>query len=113
MNQINNFEELLEKNGTKVIKFYLHISQEEQQQRLKERMENVEKNWKYNAQDSEESKLWDSYMKAYDDAITKCGEQVPWHIIPADQNWYKEFLIADFIVSYLKSLKLSYPKLKI
>ncbi|MEI6312153.1 MAG: PPK2 family polyphosphate kinase [Bacteroidota bacterium] len=112
MIQINNFEEMLEFNGTKVLKFYLHISQEEQQHRLTERMNTPEKNWKYNAQDFEESKFWSAYMKAYEDAIDTCSPKIPWHIIPADHNWYKEYLIASEVVNYLKSLKMSYPTIK-
>ncbi len=111
MQQINHFEEMLEQNGTKVMKFYLHISHEEQLERLTERMNTPEKNWKYNAQDLEESKLWDAYMKAYEEAIDKCSAKIPWQIIPADQNWYKEFLIASEVVKYLKSLKMSYTSL--
>lgn len=112
MKQINNFEEMLEENGTKILKFYLHISQEEQHERLKERMENPEKMWKYNAQDWEESKLWSKYMEAYEDAIETCSPKISWNIIPADQNWYKEYLVADKVLSTLQSLKMKYPPLK-
>lgn len=112
MKQINNFEEMLEKNGTAILKFYLHISHEEQLERLQERKELPEKNWKYNPQDLEESKLWDAYMDCYEDALNNCSADIPWEIIPADQNWYKEYLVASKVVGFLKSLKMSYPKLK-
>lgn len=109
--QINNFEQMLEENGSKILKFYLHISHEEQLERLNERMKLPEKNWKFNPQDFEESKLWDKYMLAYEDALNNCN-QIPWNIIPADQNWYKEYLVASTVVDYLKSLKMTYPKIK-
>jgi PPK2 family polyphosphate:nucleotide phosphotransferase len=109
---INDFEELLAlHNGTQIFKFYLHISPDEQQERLKERIEDPTKNWKYNAKDQEESKLWDQYMQMYEDVFVHCNA-VPWHIIPADQNWYKEYLIAKTIVEGLLALNLQYPSLK-
>lgn len=108
---INAFEQLLEENGTRVLKFYLHVSQEEQIERLKERLSDRKKMWKYNANDLEESKLWKDYMEAYQLAFDHCSGEVPWHIIPADKNWYKEYLIAQVIHDTLKSLNLEYPTL--
>lgn len=112
MNAINAFESLLaEHNNTIVLKFYLHISPEEQQERLKERIEIPEKSWKFNPKDFEEAKLWDKYMNMYEHAFENCDE-VPWHIIPSDQNWYKEYLIAKHLRDALKKLNLKYPELK-
>jgi PPK2 family polyphosphate:nucleotide phosphotransferase len=111
MKAINDFESLLENNATHILKFYLHISPEEQQQRLKERTENPKKEWKYNAGDEVESKLWDKYMKAYESVFEHCNE-VPWIITPADQNWYKEYIIADTLLKTLKGLKMKYPVIK-
>jgi PPK2 family polyphosphate:nucleotide phosphotransferase len=109
---INQFEHMLkENNNTTILKFYLHISHEEQVSRLKERMEIQEKMWKYNANDLKESELWDTYMTYYQDCFTHCN-QTPWHIIPADQNWYKNYLIAEKVVSTLKSFKMKFPGLK-
>ena len=109
---INEFERLLqEQNNTTVLKFYLHVSPEEQQERLKERIEDPEKGWKYNANDFEEAKLWDKYMKMYEDVFATCNEPV-WTIVPADQNWYKEFVIARTLLTTLEGLKLKYPALK-
>lgn len=110
---INHFEELLAlHNSTHIFKFYLHISREEQQKRFKERMEEETKKYKYNENDFKESEHWDEYMKAYEDVFANCNI-VPWKIIPADQNWYKEYLIAKAIVDQLRTLHLKYPQLKL
>ncbi|MBI2284899.1 MAG: deoxynucleoside kinase [Bacteroidetes bacterium] len=112
MKAINDFEELLVKhNHTHILKFYLHISPEEQQQRLQERIRDPKKQWKYNERDFEEAKLWDLYMKVYQDCFTHCNK-IPWHIIPSDQNWYKEYLVAKALHDLLSSLKMQYPGLK-
>lgn len=112
MKAINDFEEMLEThNHTQILKFYLHISPEEQNKRLLERLEDKTKQWKYNEQDLEEAKLWDQYMRVYEDCINKCNKR-PWQIIPSDQNWYKEYLVANALVSTLKNLKMRFPGLK-
>lgn len=109
---INAFEKLLADSGTAVLKFYLHISRQEQLQRLEERISDLTKNWKYNPNDIKESERWDEYMAAYEDAFKHCSPDIPWNIIPADQNWYKEHLIAKKIVETLESFKMKYPGLK-
>ncbi|MEO5996956.1 MAG: PPK2 family polyphosphate kinase [Chitinophagaceae bacterium] len=111
MKAINNFESLLEDNDTHILKFYLHISLEEQQERLNERIKNPSKQWKYNENDFKESKLWDIYMKMYEDCFEECNK-VPWKIVPADQNWYKEFLIASTLRETLKGFDMQYPGIK-
>ena len=112
MNAINDFERLLtEHNDTHILKFYLHVSQKEQLKRLEERIEDPKKMWKYNADDFKESKLWDKYMKCYEDAFEHCNE-VPWHIIPADHNWYKSYLVAKTIHETLKGLRMKFPGMK-
>jgi PPK2 family polyphosphate:nucleotide phosphotransferase len=111
MQDINNFEKLLIENDTHVLKFYLNVSHEKQLIRLQERLSVPEKMWKYNQDDFTESKLWDEYMKAYNDAITECNN-VPWYIIPSDQNWYKSFLVAKTIKKTLEGLKMKFPGLK-
>ncbi len=109
---INNFERLLaQENGTHILKFYLHVSHEEQHERLAERLEMPHKMWKYNPADMKESQHWDKYMEAYEDAINHCGPEIPWHIIPADKNWYKEYLVAKTIVDLLESLDMKFPAL--
>jgi PPK2 family polyphosphate:nucleotide phosphotransferase len=112
MDAINDFERLLTNhNDTHILKFYLHISPEEQTARLEERIKNPAKQWKYNQDDFKEAKFWDDYMEAYEDCFEHCKE-VPWTIVPADQNWYKEYLIATTVRDTLKSLKMQYPGLK-
>jgi len=112
MKAINDFEHLLEvHNNTHILKFYLHISPEEQKERLMERMKDPGKMWKYNEKDFEEAKLWDSYMKMYEDCFENC-DKIPWTIVPADQNWYKEYVIASAVYSLLKDLDMKYPGLK-
>jgi PPK2 family polyphosphate:nucleotide phosphotransferase len=112
MKAINEWEKLLsEHNNTRILKFYLHISAEEQQQRLEERMKDPAKMWKYNANDFEEAKLWDIYMQMYEECFENCNV-IPWRIVPSDQNWYKEYVIALTLRDTLKGLKMQYPGLK-
>lgn len=112
MKAINDFEQLLEEhNNTHILKFYLHVSPEEQQMRLQERISDPTKQWKYNEKDFEEAKLWDDYMAAYEDCFEHCND-VPWTIVPADQNWYKEHVIAHTLLKTLEKLDMRYPGLK-
>ncbi len=108
---INNFERLLTDAGVVVLKFYLHISNDEQLVRLNERMSDKAKMWKYNEDDLKEREFWEQYMNAYESAFENCSV-VPWNIIPADQNWYKEYLIAKKVVETLEGLKMKFPGLK-
>ena len=107
---INSFEKLLEENGTKILKFYLHISEEEQSKRFEERLSNPTKNWKYSPSDTETAKKWPEYRNAYQTVFDNCNE-IPWHIIPADKNWYKEYLIAKKVAKTLLDLELFFPTL--
>jgi PPK2 family polyphosphate:nucleotide phosphotransferase len=112
MNAINDFEKLLQDhNNTHILKFYLHVSPEEQQERLIERIRDSAKMWKYNENDFAESKLWDIYMQMYEDCFNNCNHP-EWTIVPADQNWYKEFIIATKIYDLLKSLDMQFPGMK-
>jgi PPK2 family polyphosphate:nucleotide phosphotransferase len=112
MKAINDFELLLqEHNNTHILKFYLHVSPEEQHERLKERIKDPAKMWKYNEKDFEEAKKWNQYMKAYEDCFEHCSN-IPWTIVPADQNWYKEFIITRALNEQLKGLDMKYPGLK-
>ncbi len=112
MAAINNFETLLqEHNHTHILKFYLHISAAEQEGRLRERIKDPAKMWKYNEKDFEEAKLWDIYMLMYEECFTNCNTP-PWIIVPADQNWYKEYIIASALHQTLKGLDMRYPGLK-
>jgi len=112
MEAINNFEQLItQHNSTHILKFFLHISPEEQQIRLKERMLDPKKMWKYNENDFKEAKLWNIYQKMYEDCFKYCNE-IPWTIVPSDQNWYKEYIIASALHQLLTSLQMQYPGLK-
>lgn len=112
MQAINDFEKLLTQNNeTHILKFYLHISPEEQQKRLEERLNDPTKMWKYNANDFKEAKLWDRYMVYYEDVFKHCND-VPWHIIPSDQNWYKSYLVATELEKLLTGLKMKFPGMK-
>lgn len=109
---INNFERLMMDSDTAVLKFYLHVSKEEQLSRLKERLSDKTKMWKYNENDIKEREYWKDYMNAYEDAFENCSAHCEWNIIPADQNWYKEYLIAKKVVETLEDFKMKYPGLK-
>jgi len=112
MQAINDFERLLtEHNNTHILKFYLHVSHEEQHKRLQERLDNPEKMWKYNEGDFAESKLWDQYMKCYEDVFGHCSD-IPWTIVPADHNWYKSYVVASALRKTLKNLKMRFPGMK-
>jgi PPK2 family polyphosphate:nucleotide phosphotransferase len=108
---INAWELLIQDSGTHLLKFYLHISKEEQAIRFNERLSIPEKRWKYKESDIEESKLWDKYQIAFEDIFKSCDKAAPWTIVPSDQNWYKDYLIASAIVEKLLALKMKYPEL--
>ena len=110
--QLNCLEEILVEDNTILLKFYLHISHKEQLIRLKERIALPEKNWKYSEADLKESKLWDNYMKVYELIFDKCDKNAKWMIVPADQNWYRDYVILKAIVEKLRSLKMKYPLIK-
>jgi PPK2 family polyphosphate:nucleotide phosphotransferase len=109
--QINAFEEILAESGTVILKFFLHISKGEQRIRLQARIDDPTKRWKFQHGDLEERKLWAEYRKAYEDAIQKTSTvHAPWYIIPADQKWYRNFLVGTVIADALKSLDLKFPQ---
>ncbi|HTJ12887.1 MAG TPA: PPK2 family polyphosphate kinase [Dinghuibacter sp.] len=112
MRAINDFEWLLQEHGnTDILKFYLHTSPEERHKRLEERLTIPSKMWKYNDNDLKEAKFWPEYEKAYEDCFNHCNA-VPWIIVPSDQNWYKEYVVAETLRDTLKRLKMKYPGLK-
>ncbi|HXL56244.1 MAG TPA: PPK2 family polyphosphate kinase [Chitinophagaceae bacterium] len=112
MKAINDFEEMLtEHNNTHILKFYLHVSQEEQLRRLEERINDKTKQWKYNENDIVEANNFKEYMHVYEDCFKHCSK-IPWTIISADQNWYKEYIVADALHTTLTSLNMHYPGLK-
>jgi PPK2 family polyphosphate:nucleotide phosphotransferase len=110
MNAINAFETLLEQdNNTHIFKFYMHISYEEQEKQLRQRMEDPAKFWKHNPGDWEERKLWPRYMEAYEYAINE--SVLPWHICPVDNRWYRNYFIAKTMVNALDKLHMKMPPL--
>lgn len=112
MRAINDFERLLRmNNNTIILKFYLHVSEEEQADRLKERMQNPAKMWKYNSRDKVEAALREKYIEYYEEVFDYCHE-TDWHIIPADQNWYKAYLVAQKVKEALEELDMKWPLIK-
>jgi PPK2 family polyphosphate:nucleotide phosphotransferase len=108
---INEFERMMKDEGTTILKFFLNISQDEQKQRLLERINTPEKRWKFNPGDLEERKLWKDYMEAYQDVLSKTSKPwAPWYIIPANRNWYRNLVISSILVDTLEKLKLRYPQ---
>lgn len=107
---INAFERLLADNGTTVVKLFLHISKDEQKQRLKKRLADPEKQWKFDTADLRERARWDDYMQAYDEAIDRCSPpHAPWHVIPADKKWYRDLAVARAVHAALKTIDPRYP----
>lgn len=108
--QINQFERMLRENGTRILKFYLHISKDEQKKRFQERLDNPEKHWKFSLGDLPVREKWDDYMRAYEDALTYCNmEYAPWHIVPANKKWYRDLVVTRAIVETMETMDLAYP----
>lgn len=109
---INAFERHLTRNGTVILKFFLHISKEKQRQRLLKRLDGPKKNWKFSLGDLAERERWDDYVKAYEEAINKTStEWAPWYIIPADKRWVALASVSEILGCQIESLNLKYPKL--
>lgn len=109
--RINEFERLLVEGGTTIVKCFLHVSKAEQKRRLVSRLEDPEKNWKFNAGDVEERRRWPRYMAAYRDAIERCGTpRAPWHVIPSDQKWYRNWAVSEVLVKTLERMAPRTPK---
>lgn len=110
LDQIQEFEELLCENGTVVLKFFLHISKDEQRERLEERIRDPEKRWKFNMGDLEERKLWGEYLTAFEDVISATStDHAPWYVVPANRKWYRDLVVAGAVVATLKDMKLQCP----
>lgn len=107
---INAFEKLLADEGTTILKFYLHIDQDEQKERLQARLDDPEKRWKFAKGDLEERQLWPAYMRAYEEMLSKTSTAwAPWYIIPANRKWYRNLVISQIIVDTLAGLQMRYP----
>jgi len=109
---ISNFEHYLTQNGVVILKFFLHVSKQEQRQRFLERIEDPAKNWKFSFNDVHERKHWDEYMQAYEETIRHTAStHAPWYVVPADHKWFTRVVVAAAIVENLNALDLKYPSL--
>jgi len=109
--EINQFEKLLVQNGTRILKFMLHISKDEQAERLRERIADPRKRWKFNPGDLDDRALWDDYMAAYETMVNRCSTaHAPWHVIPADRNWVRNAAIARIVRETLEDMNPQYPE---
>lgn len=110
--EINNFEEYLSNNGIKIVKFFLHVSKDEQKERLMERIDRPEKNWKFASSDITEREYFDDYMKVYADMLINTStKKAPWYIVPADRKWFSRYLVSEVIVEKLKEMDPQFPEL--
>jgi PPK2 family polyphosphate:nucleotide phosphotransferase len=108
--QINQFEEYLYDNGTHILKFFLHISKDEQLRRFEARLDDPTKHWKISESDYSERKLWGDYTRAFEDALSRCSTaHCPWFVIPANHKWFRNLAVSRIVVEYLEGLKMSAP----
>jgi len=108
---IRNFEQHLGRNGTRVLKFFLHVSRKEQKRRFLERLDNPDKHWKFSEADIRERGFWDDYMEAYEDAIRATAtEEAPWYVVPADNKWFTRIVVASAVIEAMAGLDLRYPE---
>jgi PPK2 family polyphosphate:nucleotide phosphotransferase len=109
---INCFERHLTRNGIAVVKFFLHLSKQEQKRRFMERLDTPEKNWKFSSADIKERECWDAYQEAYEDMIRHTASgNAPWYVVPADNKWFTRLVVSHAVVDVLKQMNLKYPKL--
>jgi PPK2 family polyphosphate:nucleotide phosphotransferase len=107
---INDFEQNLVRNGTRILKFYLHISKDEQKERLQARLDDPEKTWKFNTGDLADRELWDEYQIAFQDAISKCStKEAPWFVIPANRKWARNIAVAEIVAETLEAMDPEFP----
>lgn len=107
-----DFERMLAEEGTTIIKIFLHISKEEQRQRLQARLKIPHKHWKFNPADLEDRAHWSDFMKAYEDVISKTStESAPWYVVPADRKWYRNLVVSRIVIENLRKLDLAFPKI--
>jgi PPK2 family polyphosphate:nucleotide phosphotransferase len=109
--QINDFERALTESNVTILKFFLHISKDEQKKRFEQRLDDPTKRWKISPGDFEERKLWHEYQKAYEDAICRCSTRwAPWYVIPANKKWFRNLAVSHIVLRSLEDLKMKYPK---
>jgi PPK2 family polyphosphate:nucleotide phosphotransferase len=108
---INAFERMLANEGVTILKFFLHISKDEQKRRLEKRLKDPHKNWKFDPGDLEERKHWDDYKDAFDDMLERCStEWAPWYVVPSDRKWFRNYVLAETIVHTMEALDMKYPE---
>jgi PPK2 family polyphosphate:nucleotide phosphotransferase len=108
--QINDFEQMLTENGVTVLKFFLHISRDEQKKRFEARIQDSSRNWKLSLPDFEERQHWDDYTEAYEEALHRCStDWAPWYVVPANKKWFRNYLVAELTVEALDRMRLKYP----
>jgi PPK2 family polyphosphate:nucleotide phosphotransferase len=109
--QINDFERLLAETGTTILKFFLHIDKDEQKERLQARLDDPSKRWKFRRGDLDDRRLWDEYMRAYEDALSRTSkDHAPWYIVPSNKKWYRNLVVATVLVKALEKLDMNYPE---
>ena len=108
---IHDFEKMLADEGVEILKFFLHVSKDEQKRRLEARLKDPHKQWKFDVGDIEERRHWNEYMQAYEEALQKCShEHAPWYVVPADRKWFRNWVISDILVKTLDRLAMKFPK---
>jgi PPK2 family polyphosphate:nucleotide phosphotransferase len=108
--QINRFEQILHENNVRIVKFFLHISKDEQKKRFMERIDDPDKRWKISQADFDERKFWDEYTAAYEDVLERCStKRAPWYVIPADKKWFRNLAVSHIIVEALEEMDLKFP----
>jgi PPK2 family polyphosphate:nucleotide phosphotransferase len=109
--QINAFERFLAENNVLLLKYFLHISKEEQARRFEERLQDPQKNWKFSEDDLKVRAHWDAYQEAYEEMLNRCSTpEAPWHVVPADHKWYRDYVIARHVAETMEGLKMQWPK---
>lgn len=108
---INHFEKMLTESGTTIVKFFLHISKQEQKERFQDRLDKPHKNWKFDRGDLDKRKFWDDYQQAFEDMLNHCTtDNAPWHVIPGDQKWYRNLAIMRVLVNTLNEMNPRFPQ---
>lgn len=109
--QINDFERMLSESNTRIVKFLLYISKEEQAQRFQERIDDKNKRWKFSSADIKEREFWDQYIEAYDEMLRKCStDWAPWYVIPSNHKWFRNLAVAEILVETMEEMRLKFPK---
>lgn len=110
-NQINAFEETLAERGTRILKFYLHISKDEQKKRLESRLENADKHWKFSKADLAEREYWDDYQKAFEGVLSKTSTEIaPWYVVPGNRKWFRDVVVSSTILKTLREMNPDFPE---